>query len=84
MKSLHAAGHHITMIHPFPRETEVEDFTTINSRSDNTFVYIGQSAAHDFDLALGDFMDLFLKPGILNCHSVLNLPEIQVILLNTF
>lgn len=78
MKSLHAAGHHITMISPFPSEKNIENFTYINSRFDS-FIYIGQSTIKSFhDMKMIGILDLGCTLDSQYCYDVMKLKEIQV------
>ena len=78
LKSLHAAGHHITMITPFPPEKKVENFTYIVPPAPQ-FSFVGQSSVNEWtDMTLAYMMEWGGELSLEYCGNVLALPEIQV------
>jgi len=79
MKSLHSAGHDVTMISPFPSERKIKNLTYIDSRSNTSFIYIGQTPIEHFrGMKLSEKMDFFLTMDIQYCYDVMQLKEIKV------
>ena len=76
MKSLHAAGHHVTMITPFVSETKIENFTY--SRF-NTLIFFGQPLKEDLnDFSVNYMMEVTTAYNVQYCYDVMQLKEIQV------
>lgn len=79
MKSLHAAGHHITFISPFPEKNQSENYTTIDSRCE-TLIYVGRSDIEEFiRFSLSSLLHFVTEVEETNCYDVIKLKEIQVI-----
>lgn len=77
MNSLYAAGHNITLVSPFPSETK-KNYTTIDSRSNNTVVYIGRLTLQDMDMNVNEFMQFIINREMGYCYDIVKLPVIQV------
>ena len=78
MKSLHAAGHHITLVSPFPSPKKMENFTHIDSRFD-TYVYVGRTTLDEFqDLTFSKLLNVMIETDFKYCYDVMQLPQIQV------
>jgi len=78
MRSLHAAGHHITMITHFPPEKKEENFTYIVPPAPQ-FSFVGHSTVDEWtDMPLGYMMEWAGELSLEYCENVLALPEIQV------
>lgn len=78
MKSLHAAGHRITFISPFPLDNQIDNYTMIDSRS-KTFVHDNPSAVSDVSkMGTMGILNLATQLGEKCCHDVIQLREIQV------
>ena len=72
LKSLHAAGHEVTMATPYPSGNEIENFKYITI---NESIYDGQARIENFiDMSL----NYAIKHVVQYCRHVMNTPEIQV------
>ena len=79
LKSLHAAGHRVTMVSPFPLETPLENFTNIDSGSATTAKFLGPITLESFvSLRLTETVELGIAMESQLCEDVMQLREIQV------
>lgn len=79
MKNLHAAGHHITFISPFPSNKQVKNYSMIDSRSADTIMFIGQTSLLYFDISLNSFLNWNTKMNEKYCYDIMKLKVIQVV-----
>ena len=78
LKSLHAAGHHITMVTPFPSAKKFENFTYINSNFGGP-IHVNQTTINEFaDMTLSQIMEWSLPQSIQYCYDIMKLPPIQI------
>ena len=79
MKSLHAAGHQITMVTTIiPSEKGIENFTYVNVHPDEP-ILISQFAIQDFvGMTLSQNMNWMIPICVSYCYNVMKLPQIQV------
>lgn len=78
MKSLHAAGHHITMISAVLSKTEFENFTIVNLKP-NTSVNGKQiTLSRVVSISPYEFLDICLSLEEESCDGIMKLKVIQV------
>ena len=79
LKTLHAAGHEITMITPIiPPEKKIENFTYIDCGL-NGISFLGQfTISYLKGRTLSRVMEMAIATSAAQCYDVMKLPQIQV------
>lgn len=79
MKSLHAAGHHVTFICPFLSQNQIENYTMIDTRSGNTNIYLSNAPVDQAsDMSLSVLLHDTIHLDETLCYDVMKLKVIQV------
>ena len=79
MRSLHATGHHVTMITPFIRsEEKIENFTFVDAGHEEP-VLVGQYTIHEVSTkTMTQTLDRLIPLCMQYCDEVMKLPLVQV------
>lgn len=78
MKSLHAAGHHITMISAVFSKNEFENFTIVNWKPNTSFDTKQITLPRIFNISPYKFLDICLSLEENSCNGIMKLEVIQV------
>lgn len=79
MKSLHAAGHNITFISPFPSKNQIENYTMVDSKFNNSFIYMSNTFVNEYaGISLSDLLLFSIQMDEELCYNLMKLEVIQV------
>lgn len=78
MEALHADGHQITMISPFPSKKNLTNFTHVDSRFDS-IIFVDQPTLNDSDsMSWNSMMEAATSLVVEGCQNIMKLSKIQV------